>query len=208
MNILIRIPNWLGDAVMATFALEILYKTYPQAHFYIVGSIVSGELFRHYPNTTIIFDKSKQSKYRLLNLYHLAKKIPRCDLAFTFQNNFLSALFLAFNRSKKRIGYSNQVRSIFLHIAPKRPKNTHEVLRFSQLVETIVPNHHLPPKLYLKKPKTLPKKLSQKLAGINAGAAFGSAKRWKEEYFAQVIAFLLKEDFTIFLFGTESEGVI
>ena len=38
MNILVRLPNWLGDAVMATFGLEILYQTYPNAHFYLIGS--------------------------------------------------------------------------------------------------------------------------------------------------------------------------
>ena len=53
--------------------------------------------------------------------------------------------------------------------------------------------------MYLRKPPldiTLPKHWqNQKIAGINAGAAFGSAKRWKEEYFAEVIAFLLDKNF-------------
>lgn len=212
MNILIRLPNWLGDAVMATFALEILYRTYPNAHFYFVGSKVSCALFNHYPNTTTIVDNSKQAKFRVLALYRLARAIPFCEIALTFQNNFLSALFLFFNRAKKRIGYANELRSLLLNIALKKPKKLHESLRFAKLVETIIPNHCVAPRLYLKPPKisiTLPAHFNHsKIAGINAGAAFGSAKRWEEQYFAAVIEDLLKHDFCVILFGVESENPI
>lgn len=212
MNILIRIPNWLGDAVMATFAVEILYQTYPEAHFYLVGSEVSCELFSHYPNTTLLIDNSKKQRFRIFHLYTLAKKIPPCDIALTFQNNFLSALFLFFNGAKERIGYNKEMRSFLLTKAPKKQANLHEVLHFSSLIKTLIPNTNLSPKLYLRKPPldiTLPKHWqNQKIAGINAGAAFGSAKRWKEEYFAEVIAFLLDKNFKIILFGVTSENAI
>ncbi|WP_104721881.1 lipopolysaccharide heptosyltransferase II [Helicobacter mesocricetorum] len=212
MNILIRIPNWLGDAVMATFAMEILYQTYPQAHFYLVGSEVSCELFRHYPNTTLLVDNSKKKNFRILHLYALAKKIPPCDIAFTFQNNFLSALFLFFNQAKERIGYNKEMRSLLLTKAPKKQANLHESLHFSSLIKTLIPNTNLSPKLYLRKSPLevfLPQHWqNQKIAGINAGAAFGSAKRWKEEYFAEVIAFLLDKNFKILLFGIASETTI
>lgn len=212
MNILVRLPNWLGDAVMATFGLEILYQTYPNAHFYLIGSKVSCELFDHYPNTTTIVDTSKKATFRIQALYKLAKEIPPCEIAITFQNNFLSALFLFFNGAKKRIGYANEMRSFLLTIHPKKYKNLHESLRFAKLIETIIPNHSIIPKLYLKPPTTKitlpPYFQNQKIAGINAGAAFGSAKRWKEEYFAEVIKDLLKQDFCIILFGVESENPI
>ncbi|MDE5603142.1 MAG: lipopolysaccharide heptosyltransferase II [Helicobacter sp.] len=212
MNILIRIPNWLGDAVMATFAMEILYQSYPQAHFYLVGSEVSCGLFSHYPNTTLLIDESKKKKFRIFHLYVLAKKIPSCDIAFTLQNNFLSALFLFFNGAKQRIGYNKEMRSLLLTKAPKKQPNLHEVLHFSSLIKTLIPNTHLSPKLYLRKPHleiSLPQHWqNQKIAGINAGAAFGSAKRWKEEYFAEIIAFLLDKNFKILLFGVTSENTI
>ncbi len=212
MNLLIRLPNWLGDSVMATFALEILYQTYPKAHFYLVGSKVSCALFSHYPNTTTIIDNSKQANSRILALYKLSKAIPPCEIAITFQNNFLSALFLFFNRSKKRIGYANELRSYLLTLHPKKPKKLHESLRFARLVESLIPNHSIAPKLYLKHPKisiTLPPHFhNQKIAGINAGASFGNAKRWEEKYFAEVIEDLLNNNFCVILFGIESENPI
>ncbi|WP_297811830.1 lipopolysaccharide heptosyltransferase II [uncultured Helicobacter sp.] len=222
MNILVRIPNWLGDAVMATFALEILFSRFPKAYFYFVGSATSIALFAHYPNVTTIEDKSKKARFRILNLYHLGKSIPPCDLGFTFQNNLLSALLLFFNGTKFRAGFSTEMRSFLLTFYPKKPKNMHEALRFSTLVESALHSPRLKnlplqevevlPKLYLKKPPlqvNLPKHFKDsKIVGINAGATFGTAKRWEESYFAQVIGFLLQQNYKIILFGITNENEI
>lgn len=219
MNILIRLPNWLGDAVMATYGLEILFANFKNAHFFLVGSKVSTALFAHYPNTTTLEDISKRSKFRILNLYKLAKKIPPCDLALTFQNNFLSALFLAFNGAKFRIGFAKELRSFLLHYHLKKPKATHEAMRFALLATSaleLLKNQAeivaIPKKLYLKPQPiniTLPSNFkNSKIAGINAGATFGSAKRWGETYFAKCIEYLLEQNYKILLFGIESENPI
>ncbi len=228
MNILIRIPNWLGDAVMATYALEILFLRFPKANFYLVGSTASVALFAHYPKINIIEDQSKKANFRILSLYHLAKSIPPCDLGFTFQNNLLSAIFLFFNGAKFRAGFNTEMRSFLLTFHPNKPKNIHEALRFSTLVESALhssklqdlqecnpnQNQHSPlsPKLYLKKPSlqvSLPAHFKDsKIIGINAGAAFGAAKRWEESYFAKVIEFLLQQNYKIILFGVAGENAI
>lgn len=236
-NILIRIPNWLGDAVMATYALEILFLRFPKAHFYLVGSSVSIALFAHYSRVSVIEDQSKKARFRILSLYSLAKSIPPCDLGFTLQNNFLSALLLFFNGVRFRVGFDTEMRSFLLTLHPKKPKNLHEALRFSTLIESALyspkfqkfqaynnpTNSETPntiptpaPKLYLNPPSkqaitqaTLPKHFKDsKIAGINAGAAFGAAKRWEESYFALVIESLLYLDFKVILFGVESENAI
>ncbi len=211
---------------MATYALEILFAHFPKAHFYLVGSAASIALFAHYPRVSIIEDKSKKAKFRILNLYRLAKSIPPCDLGFTFQNNLLSALLLFLNGTKFRAGFDTEMRGFLLTFHPKKPKNIHEALRFSTLVEFVLhspklqnlqaqnPNQTPPlaPKLYLK-PPTLEVALPQhfkdsKIIGINAGAAFGSAKRWEESYFVQVIESLLQQNYKIILFGVASENAI
>lgn len=217
MNILIRLPNWLGDAVMATYALEILFKNFENAHFYLVGSKVSIAIFTHYSNVTILEDTSKKDGLRILNLYKLAKKIPPCNLALTFQNNFLSALFLAFNQAKFRAGFATELRSFLLNHHPKKPKHTHEAMRFAMLITSTLEHFKdqiltIPKKLYLKRNLAhimLPSSFTNsKIAGINAGAAFGSAKRWEEEYFSKCIEYLLKKNYKILLFGVESENSI
>ena len=49
MKILVILPNWLGDAIMATPAIELLAKYYPNARFTFVGSYVSIEALKHHP---------------------------------------------------------------------------------------------------------------------------------------------------------------
>ena len=211
-NILIRLPNWLGDAIMASFAMEILYQNYPNANFYLVGNKTTLTLYKNKPNTTCIVDSSKNAKSRILYLKKLANSLPMANLAITFQNNLLSALFLFFNKAKIRIGYKNEMRSIFLTKSLKKQKNMHESLRYAMLIESLIPNHKITPKLYLQKPKTqitLPLNLkNKKLFGINAGAAFGDAKRWNEAYFAKIICAMQERDYGILLFGVESENHI
>lgn len=219
MKILIRIPNWLGDAVMATYALEILFANFKDAHFYLVGSKASIALFTHYPNVSTFEDTSKKGGFRILNLYKLAKKIPPCTLGITLQNNFLSALFLFFNGAKLRVGFSTEMRSFLLHQHPKKPKQIHEAMRFALLITTAIKHYNqdsnlieIPKKLYLKPPFvqiSLPHTFANsKIAGINAGAAFGAAKRWEEAYFAKCIEYLIAQNYKILLFGVESENPI
>ncbi|NOR57874.1 MAG: ADP-heptose--LPS heptosyltransferase, partial [Sulfurimonas sp.] len=49
MRILIILPNWLGDAIMATPAIELLASTNKDARFTFVGSYVSIEALKHHP---------------------------------------------------------------------------------------------------------------------------------------------------------------
>ena len=49
MKILIILPNWLGDAVMATPAIELLSAYYPIAEFTFVGSFVAIEALKYHP---------------------------------------------------------------------------------------------------------------------------------------------------------------
>ena len=65
MKIFIEIPSWLGDAIMATPAIENLIKTYPEAQITLLGSFVSTKAFENYPNIEkIIVDDTKKEKNR------------------------------------------------------------------------------------------------------------------------------------------------
>ena len=48
MRILIELPSWLGDTVMATPAIENLFKFYNQSEFIIVGSEISIEVLANF----------------------------------------------------------------------------------------------------------------------------------------------------------------
>ena len=57
MKIFIEIPSWLGDAIMATPAIQNLIKTYPEAKIILLGSFVSTQAFKDYPNIEKEFEK-------------------------------------------------------------------------------------------------------------------------------------------------------
>ena len=42
--------------------------------------------------------------------------------------------------------------------------------------------------------------------GINPGAAFGSAKRWEQSYFIEVIQYFLDREYEVYLFGSSAES--
>ena len=46
MKIFIEIPSWLGDAIMATPAIQNIIKTYPKAKITLLGSLYLHKLFK------------------------------------------------------------------------------------------------------------------------------------------------------------------
>ncbi|MFC3847205.1 lipopolysaccharide heptosyltransferase II [Helicobacter baculiformis] len=203
MKILLRLPNWLGDGVMATPMLETLRSHYQDSAFILVGSAVVCALFKDYPNTTSIIDNTKQAKNRLLATAQLAKRIGTCNLSITLTNHFYSALLLYLTKTPTRIGYAKFGRTFLLTHALKPLSSGHQVQRYYHLLSTCIP--HLnpnPPALKLLAP-TLPK--TSKRIGLNPGAAYGSAKRWSAESFAQVGAHFLDQGYEVYLFGARGD---
>ncbi|PAF42485.1 lipopolysaccharide heptosyltransferase II [Helicobacter sp. 11S02596-1] len=220
MKILLRLPNWLGDAVMATPALELLKNHYPKASLSIVGTQAVCGLFERDPCVQAVFvDETKKSKSRLLATYQLAKQIGKHDIAITFTNNIFSALLLFWTKTPLRIGYAKNLRSPFLSHPLAFHSGYHQVLTYAHLLSPLFSGAYKQnqDKMFLdatsldvpalkliasKKPYASEKKTK---IGINPGAAFGSAKRWLKEYFAETILSLIQKDYEVVLFGNQSD---
>jgi len=198
MKILIRLPNWVGDAVMATPALESLKASYPDAKFTLIGSFAATALFENDDRVeSLVIDDSKKAKSRIFWLYRKAKEIGSFDISITFQNSFLSAIFLFFTGSKNRVGYAREFRSHLLTYSPKENRNTHQVMRYLELVRpfcTVVTEEL---SLQAKDDK-------QNLCIINPGAAYGEAKRWDAAKFGEV-AVQMSKSYDIVLVGSKDE---
>ncbi|RRS31265.1 MAG: ADP-heptose--LPS heptosyltransferase [Epsilonproteobacteria bacterium (ex Lamellibrachia satsuma)] len=188
MKILIEIPTWLGDAVMATPAIENLIKHYKDVEITIVGSYVSVEALKYHPNVvkSVVLDK----KYRLL--YKTAKSLDYFDLAISFRSSFRSKVFLYFINAKQKFQFS------------KKYKNMHQVEKYNTFMndalQTDYPATDL--KLYVQ-----PFHYDKPTLGINPGATYGSAKRWYPEEFAKV-AIALSKNYDIIIFGGPTETEI
>ena len=201
-SILIILPNWLGDAVMATPAIEALCDFYPHATLTLVGSFVSIEALKYHPLCKNAYiDETKKGGIRLLNTYKFAKKIGKHDIAISFRNQIHASLLLRWSGSTTTIARDSWHASLLLSYHPK-PKQGHLVEQYVSLVETIS-QHDVksisPLRLFIE-----PYKYDVPTLGINPGATYGSAKRWYPEKFAAVAANYANQ-YEIVIFGGPTE---
>ena len=201
-SILIILPNWLGDALMCTPAVEALCEFYPHATLTLVGSFVSIEALKHHPLCRDAYiDETKKRGSRLLNTYKFAKKIGKHDIAISFRNHLYTSLLLRFSGSSVTVARASWHASLLLNLHPK-VKNAHLVEQYIGLIETITKESIspiMPLRLFIS-----PHQYEKPTLGINPGATYGSAKRWYPEKFAQV-ATNYAHRYNIVIFGGPNE---
>lgn len=205
-TILLRLPNWLGDCVMCSSAFEKLKSAYKNASFILVGS-QNVKIFANDKRVKrVIIDETRQAKCRIYATYRLAKLVGNVDISFCFTNGFFGALFLFFTRCKVRVGFAKNFRSFLLTHAIKMPKTKpfHQVQKYEYLLKNFVSDEIFSAFCCLKLPISNTDTFivdSKKAIGINPGAAYGSAKCWKKEYFLEVIQAFLEQGYIVYLFG-------
>ncbi len=194
IKILIELPRWLGDCVMATPAIENILKAYPDAEFTFFGSEVATALMQEFPNVKeIVIDKSKSAQSRFLWIYKKAKMLGEFDVALTFRRAFFAKVFIFFTQAKKKGYYKRE-----------KKKKLHLVERYNNFINKTFKIQSTPGPLKI---YTKAKKFKKKIVGINPGATYGSAKRWYPKEFAKVAAHFSKE-FDIVIFGSSNEKAI
>ncbi|MBS4164159.1 Uncharacterized protein PRO82_001476 [Candidatus Protochlamydia amoebophila] len=222
-NIIIRMPNWLGDLVMATPILADLKNYWPHAKLTVVCQGVLGAVIEHDPHIhhVISFERSKRWKQTQKcneNLL-ISLKERNYDLGVLLTNSFSSAWKFWQGNVKNKIGYSTHWRSWLLdHAIPFSPNYTqqHLVVTYKQLLEPLgISLSNNSPTLYLTKKElenTQQQLISHRVGpqdliiGINPGAAYGSAKCWLPERFKDLTEKLLTNPRTKILFFGDKTG--
>jgi heptosyltransferase II len=197
MRILIELPSWLGDTVMATPAIENLFKFYNQSEFIIVGSEISIEVLKNHPNISKTYVLHK--KY--FSILLLSRKLKKFDKFFSFRNSFRSNLFKFFIDSNEKFIYKKN------HF-----KKNHQVEKYTKFINnSLKADYSIGPLVihsneFLREDVKLKDK-KKPMLGINPGASYGNAKRWYPEEYAEVVL-ALSNDFDITLLGGPDEKEI
>ena len=203
-NIIIRMPNWLGDAVMATPIVADVRNRWPQANITAMCQAGVATLLKGNPHLNEIFSFSKPNEF--LHRQQRRNLIARLrqgkyDLGILLPNSFSSAWWLWRGGVKTRVGFSSDWRSFLLtHAVPFPPERgqEHLVSTYKRLLQPLgVPPSNTHPRLYVTDSERNAAKVILKqhqipegasIVGINPGAAYGSAKCWLPERFREVIA--------------------
>ncbi len=212
-NILVRVPNWIGDAVMCLPALMDIREYFAKANITILARPTIAEMLREQCgiNDVLVFENqtSHRGLFGLLKLSHRIRE-RTFDLAVLFQNAFEAAVLTSISSIPKRIGYATDGRGWLLSQSVPRPSkgSFHQTHYYQQLVQALTkkPGINRSPTLVVSEndqkacEATFPEVCVPPdvlLIGINPGSIYGSAKRWLPERFAEVgdrvVAHILQE---------------
>ena len=201
-RILVRVPNWVGDAVMSLPVLAGLKRLFPLAEFTVLAVPRVAPLFATQPGVTeIIRYPSGQGKWQVL-----WEQRGRFDVALALPNSMESALGLWLVGVPSRVGYNTDARRLFLKEAVSGREalaGLHTVFYLLGLLKALGGvATFTPPTLYLEPEEEAmgAQVLSEAgppgqgpWVGLSPGAAFGPAKRWEPERFAALGRELVRE---------------
>ena len=200
-RILVRGPNWLGDAVMCEPALRGLRRLFPDAQIALLVKPAVADLFTGHPALTrVLTYDSKGCHAGLFGKWALAEQLRRqsFDLALLFQNAFEAAFLTFLAGVPRRYGYATDGRSLLLSnpvAVPDRRALTHQVRYYWDLLKPLGLTGDPPaPELVVspEEEQAMAGRLAQGgltandvVVGINPGSTYGGAKRWLPERYAE-----------------------
>ena len=190
MKLLIELPTWLGDAVMATPAIESIIHYYPTAEISLIGSYSSTQALRFHPKVI----KTYIAEKNIINLLKTINSLNEFDVFFSFRGSMRARMTKLLVPAKMTFQFNY-----------KKYINKHQVEKYNCFINDSLGIELLPGKLKLYHSVVRRKNNKKnKLLGINPGASYGSAKRWHPKKFSDVAA-ELSDDFDIIIFGGKSE---
>jgi heptosyltransferase II len=207
-KILIRATNWVGDAVMCLPAVHAIRERFPEAHISILAKPWVADL---YAQGRLVDDVIPYTASSLADKWRLGRSLRSraFDCAILLQNAFEAAVLVWLARIPTRIGYDRDGRGFLLTQAVPVPKTgeipRHERFYYLELLRRAGWIDHLPeavPMIRWHRPSAC----ASPTIGVSPGAAYGSAKRWLPERFAEAAVRLARErGASISLFGSKDE---
>ena len=226
-RILVRATNWVGDAVMSAPALHALREQFPLATISILARPWVAGLYGREPfcDELIAYDAPKgwsglRDKYKVVA--ELRRR--RFDCAILLQNAFESAALVRMAQIPTRIGYDRDGRGLLLtHPIPvPKPGETpkHQRFYYLELLKRakVIDQYDLesPIRLYGAEKAAEAGRdslrrvgLAGPVVGVSPGAAYGGAKRWLSERFAEAAVQVARErQAAVAVFGSGPEADI
>lgn len=213
-KILIIGPAWVGDMVMAQSLFKLIKQNNAGAVLDVLAPRWTFPLLSRMPEVNRAIEMPiAHGELRLGVRYQLAKKLRAEGYAqaIVLPNSWKAALIPWLARIPKRTGWIGECRYGLLNDARRLDKK-----RYALMVEQFAA-------LGLEKDAALPVQLpspafsvqghaqqmnAQPILALCPGAEFGPAKRWPEDYFAEVAKQKLAQGWRVWLLGSPKDQVI
>jgi heptosyltransferase-2 len=206
-RLLVLSPNWLGDAIMALPAIGDLRRHFSHARLIVAARKGIAGLFAMAPvvDEVIALEWSGRVWARQSRRADIAALTAvRADASVLLPNSFASAWLVRRADVRERWGYSSDLRRSMLTRAVERPAiRVHQAEYYRRLVKGLgVENGPMDPELAVPPGSVAYAGQTLHAAGIDLtrrfvvmapGAAYGGAKRWPAEHFAEVATRLARE---------------
>ena len=210
-RLVVRAPNWLGDAVMALPALAAVRRAYEGRTIVLAATASVAPIFQEQtvasPDEILVVDRSSEVE-RL--------RAAKPDAVLLLPNSFHSAWVARVARVPERWGYRASGRRWLLTRAVRRPRSrVHQVQYYRELVRGLgIEPADEAPRLQARA-RTLEKadallrgngiNPSEGVVGFAPGAAYGHAKRWAPDRVAIVIQALARSGIVAVLVGATGD---
>jgi heptosyltransferase-2 len=215
-RVVIRMPNWLGDIVMALPALTMARRGLPSARLALAlpaaFAPVAGEILDAAPDEVLALDdRQRGGRGEVARL-----RSGRFDLAILLTNSFGSAWIARRAGIPARWGFRASLRGALLTRAVARPRGrVHQAEYYRALMRALgLPDVAGAPRI-VPTERTLARgraaleragvDITAPLVGIAPGAAYGYAKRWPPVRVADVIRRLAARGVTTVLLGSAGD---
>lgn len=224
-RVVVRIPNWVGDAVMAVPALRQLRQLQPQAHITVVSRPAAADILidADFVDDVLVYDRRGVASTRNQVREWRRRKF---DLALLLQNAFEAAVIAFLAGVSTRIGYQTERRGFLLTHSlalPEWKNERHEsfyylniVAELGRLLSGKPATDTTEPRFDLsvsedRKQEALQflqehgGRMNTPLAVFCPGSINSRAKRWPAERYAALADRLAESGATVALIGSPGE---
>jgi len=219
-KILIVGPAWVGDMIMAQSLFKLLKQRQPDVVLDVLAPAWTFSLLNRMPEVSRAIELPlTHGELKLKQRYQLAKELRthQYDQAIVLPNSFKAALIPWFARIPKRTGWLGECRYVALNDIRRLDKKRYPLMIEQFMALGLDPEEPLPsPRFH---PSFQVSQTSQQatlakyqpiwrgrpILALCAGAEYGPAKRWPEEYFAQVAKQKIADGWDVWLFGSPKD---
>lgn len=221
-KILIIGPAWVGDMVMAQTLFKLIKQRQPDAIIDVLAPAWSLPLLKRMPEVSNTLEMTiGHGQLALRERYRLGKSLRshHYTQGIVLPNSFKSALPLFWANIPKRTGWRGEMRYFLLNDLRVLDKSRYPLMIERFMALGLRPNESLPgkypiPELNIsattqtKALQTHQLNTDKPILALCPGAEFGPAKRWPEEYYAEIANAKLNEGWQIWLFGSAKDQFV